>query len=93
MIRSFKDKSSEQLYTEGASKKFPPDIVKRAYLALVVLNAAPTLQTLRNIPAYNLKKRKGPDKELYSLRINKQWQVRFRWDNDDAYDVEVADTH
>lgn len=56
-----------------------------------MLNRASVLSDLRNPPSNHLESLKGDRKGQYSVRINDQWRVCFRWDGQDAYDVEIAD--
>jgi proteic killer suppression protein len=58
-----------------------------------MLNRALNLIDLRLPPANRLEKLKGDRKDQYSIRINNQWRICFRWQNGDAYDVEIVDYH
>ena len=57
------------------------------------INAAVVLEDLRVPPSHHLERLKGERKGLYSIRINDQWRVCFRWKEGDAYDVEIVDYH
>ena len=60
---------------------------------LLILHAASTLDDLKVPPGNRLEKLKGDRKRQYSIRINDQWRVCFRWKGGDAYDVEIVDYH
>ncbi len=58
-----------------------------------MLNRAQTLQDLRVPPANRLEALKGKRQGQYSIRVNDQWRVCFRWERGDVYDVEITDYH
>lgn len=93
MIRSFADSESEQFYATGRARRVPPDIRRRAAMRLTQLNSATQLQDLRSPPSNRLELLKGDRKGQYSIRINDQWRVCFRFVNGDAFDVEIVDYH
>ena len=93
MIKSFLDKESENFYITGKSKKYPPDIFKTALRKLDYLNSALTIDDLKVPPANRLEKLQGNFKEFYSIRINKQYRVIFKFKNSNAYDVKIIDYH
>jgi len=93
VIESFRDKETERVWRREYSKRFPRDIQERALMKLQQLNAAGDLKDL-SIPASNrLEVLKGDRKGEYSIRVNKQWRICFRWQNGHASDVEIADYH
>ncbi len=75
------------------SKKIPSPIQRVAMKKLWMLNAATILEDLLIPPANRLEKLKGKMKDRYSIRINNQWRIRFKWERNDAYDVEIIDYH
>lgn len=95
MIKSFADKETQKIYRQEFSKKIPTDIQCIALRKLVVLNNAKTLLDLKNPPANRLEKLKGDRNGQYSIRINDQWRICFRWEdsNMSAQDVEIVDYH
>jgi proteic killer suppression protein len=93
MIRSFRDKETEKVFRREASRKFPPALQRLAQRKLVVLDGAEALQDLRIPPGNRLEKLRGDREGHYSIRINDQWRICFRWSNGDAEDVEIADYH
>ena len=93
MIRSFRCKETERIWHGNSSRKFPGDIQDRALRKLRQLDAAATVDDLRNPPGNRLEVLKGDRAGQMSLRINDQWRICFRWSNGDATDVEIADYH
>ncbi|MBS1820403.1 MAG: type II toxin-antitoxin system RelE/ParE family toxin [Acidobacteria bacterium] len=92
MILSFKDAETERVFTTGKSKRFGP-VARTAARRLGVISFAKTLEDLRNPPGNRLEALKGDRKGQYSIRINDQYRVCFRWDGQDASDVEIVDYH
>lgn len=93
MIRSFGDKNTERLFDREFVPRFPTEIVRAALQMLEILNAAQRLNELRSPPGNQLKKLSGDRNGQHSIRINKQWRICFRWQEGDAYDVEIVDYH
>ncbi len=93
MIQSFKDKEAEKIFRRQRSRKLPGGIQQAALRKLRMLNRALNITDLRVPPANRLEKLKGDRKDQYSIRINNQWRICFRWQNGDAYDVEIVDYH
>ncbi len=93
MIQSFGDAETERFFATGRSRRFPPEIRRRAAMRLTQLNAATRLEDLRLPPSNQLEPLKGDRKGEYSIRINDQWRICFRFAKGDAYDVEIVDYH
>jgi len=93
MIRSFKSKEAEKLFGRVRSAKLPGDIQRVALRKLRMLNRAKTLADLRVPPANRLERLSGDRAGQYSIRINDQWRICFRWEAGDAFDVEIVDYH
>jgi len=93
VIRSFKNPETERIFNRERSRKPPQGIHRPALKKLLVLDAADSLADLRIPPGNRLDKLSGNRKDLHSIRINDQWRVCFRWNNGDAFDVEIADYH
>ncbi len=93
MILSFQGKETESIWSGRASKKLPRDMQDRAFKKLRQLEAARTLDDLKNPPGNNLEALKGDRKGQHSIRINRQWRICFTWCNGDAEDVEIVDYH
>ena len=93
MIRTFADRSTEELYTNGKSKQFPSDIWRRALRRLDYIDLASRLNDL-NVPPSNRLHKLGRDRAgQYSVSVNDQWRICFRFVDGDAYDVELTDYH
>ena len=87
-------KSIEEFYITGKkSKKISSDITKVALRKLYYLNSAIRLEDLKIPPANSLERLKGDLKDFYSIRINKQYRVIFKFINGNAYDVDIVDYH
>jgi len=91
VIKSFADKATAALFSGRRVRSFPPDIHRRAYAKLQALDAADTLNFLRVPPSNRLEQLRGDREGQWSIRINDQWRICFRWEDPDAYDVEVTD--
>lgn len=92
MIRSFRCKETEQLFSTGSSRRFAAfrAIAERK---LQQLDSAETLEFLRSPPGNRLEALAGDRQGHYSIRINDQWRVIFRWTREGPADVEIIDYH
>ena len=93
MIRSFRDAETELIWQRRVSKKLPRDIQVVALRKLYMINRALAITDLRIPPANRLEKLSGSRRGQYSIRINRQWRICFRWSDDSAHDVEIVDYH
>lgn len=93
MIKSFKCKETEKIFNRLYSKKFSDDIQRIALRKLRMINRAKGLNDLKVPPGNRLEALKGDRKGQYSVRINDQWRVCFKWQENDAYNVEIVDYH
>lgn len=95
MILSFAKTSTktERIWAGLRSRQLPPEIQNRALDKLRLLNRAKTLDDLRNPPGNHLEALKGDRAGQHSIRINNQWRICFRFEDGNAYDVEIADYH
>jgi proteic killer suppression protein len=93
VIRSFRDKHTERLFHREPIRKLPHAIHRVALRKLVQLDAATSLDDLRVPPGNRLAKLTGDRAAEYSIRINDQWRICFRWERGNAYDVEIVDYH
>jgi toxin HigB-1 len=93
MIRNPRHEFAFAAWNRIAIKGIPTDILRVAYRKLLQINNARSLDDLRSPPGNRLELLKGDRKGQYSIRVNDQWRVCFRWSNEDAYDVEVCDYH
>lgn len=93
MIKSFKNNETEKIYQRQISKKLPIDIQQVSLRKLRMINNVKNISDLRVPPANKLEKLKGDRAGEYSIRINDQWRVCFKWHEGDAYEVEITDYH
>lgn len=93
MIRTFADNGTERFYVTGKSRRFPPDVLKRAVRRLTQIDAAMIIDDLRVPPSNRLESLVGSRSGQWSIRINEQWRVCFRFENGEACDVEIVDYH
>jgi toxin HigB-1 len=93
VIKSFKDRETQQIFTRQHSRRLPPDIQPVALRKLRMLNNAHALTDLQGPPANRLEKLAGDRAGQYSIRINDRWRVCFAWRDDEAYEVEIVDNH
>jgi proteic killer suppression protein len=96
MIVSFGDRSASDLFhgiSSRYARKLPGQIHELALYKLDVLNAALVLDDLRPPPGNRLELLRGELKGFYSIRINSQWRIIFRWTQSNATDVQVVDYH
>ncbi|OGG93078.1 MAG: plasmid maintenance system killer [Candidatus Lambdaproteobacteria bacterium RIFOXYD2_FULL_50_16] len=93
MIKSFQDKQTEKISQGDRVKALPPQIAKRALMRLQRIDAALTLDDLLGPPSHRLEALKGDLAGFYSIRINEQWRVVFRFESGQAFDVKITDYH
>ncbi|MHB9119367.1 MAG: type II toxin-antitoxin system RelE/ParE family toxin [Burkholderiales bacterium] len=93
MIRNFASTETEQFFASGKSRRFPPEILKRVAMRLTQLDAATRIEDLRLPPSNRLEALFHDRAGQWSIRINDQWRVCFRFESGDAYDVEIVDYH
>jgi toxin HigB-1 len=93
MIKTFGDRHTEGLYVTGKSRRFPQHIAKRAARKLEYVDLATCLDDLKVPPGNKLHELKRDRKGQHAIAINDQWRICFRFEDGDAYDVEVADYH
>lgn len=95
MILSFANTSTqtERIWSGLRSKQVPVDIQSRALAKLRMLDAADTLDDLKNPPGNRLHELKADRVGQHSISINRQWRICFRFKDGNAYDVEIVDYH
>jgi toxin HigB-1 len=93
VIRSFGDRDTERLFRRERVRRFPANLLRIMLRKLVVLDAAEGLTDLRVPPGNRLEKLRGERAGQYSIRINEQWRICFRWSDGNAHDVEIVDYH
>lgn len=93
MIRSFRDRETEKVFRREPRTKFGRNVERAALRKLLILHAAESLHDLRVPPGNRLEKLSGDRAGQYSIRVNDQWRICFRWNDGDAWDVEIVDYH
>lgn len=96
-IKGFKDKLTAKINNGEKSKQtqklLPADLRQKAQIKLAVLNAATSLNDLRELRGNRFEALKGDRAGQFSIRINDQYRLCFSWREGDAYDVEIVDYH
>ncbi len=93
MIKTFADKQTKELYETGKSRRLPPNIRNRAVRKLEYIDLATSLDDLKVPPSNRLHELERDRKGQYSIAINDQWRICFRFLDGDVYDVEITDYH
>jgi toxin HigB-1 len=93
MILTFADRETQQLFVTGKSKRLPPDLTRRALRRLEYVDLANDLSDLKVPPSNRFHALTGDREGQFSIAINDQWRVCFRFIDGDAYDVEITDYH
>jgi proteic killer suppression protein len=96
-IRNFKNKETEDINYGRATKeafRIPPkELHRKAQIKLARLGAVTSIHDLQDIRGNRFEKLKGERKDQYSIRINDQYRICFKWENENAVDVEIVDYH
>jgi proteic killer suppression protein len=93
MIKTFGNKETEKIWKGIRSKKLPNEIQEVARRKLRMLNNSQDINDLRIPPSNRLEKLKGEMDDYYSIRINNQWRIIFKWIGNDSYSVTIIDYH
>jgi toxin HigB-1 len=93
MIASFVDRDTESLFRRERVRRLPANLQRVMLRKLVQFDAATVLDDLRAPPGNRLELLKGDRAGQYSIRVNEQWRVCFRWKNGAPHDVEIVDYH
>ena len=93
MIESFASDETKEIFLGKTSTKLPKDIQRTARRKLIYLDDADDLQDLLAPPGNRLEKLKGDRAGQYSIRINDQWRICFKWSDNKAKNVEIVDYH
>jgi len=93
MIISFGDKNTEKIWNGIVVKKPAIEIQEIGRRKLRMLHNSIDINDLKVPPSNRLEKLKGNLKEFYSIRINNQWRIIFKWNNGNAEDVKIIDYH
>lgn len=92
MIKSFSCKNTEKLFSDISVRKFQ-SFERVARRKLLMIHGAERLDDLKSPPGNKLEALKGDRKGQYSIRINDQFRICFRWIGNQAIDVEIVDYH
>jgi proteic killer suppression protein len=93
MIISFGNSETEQVWLGNRVKKLPIEIQNIGRRKLRIINNSVDIADLRIPPANRLEKLSGKLKDFYSIRINDQWRIIFKWNSGNASEVEIIDYH
>ncbi|MCL2161339.1 MAG: type II toxin-antitoxin system RelE/ParE family toxin [Betaproteobacteria bacterium] len=93
MIKTFANKQTAALFSGLFVRQFDGQWARVAREKLKQINAAASIEFLRVPPGNRLEALKGDRKEQWSIRINEQWRICFRFEGGNAYDVEIVDYH
>ena len=97
MATTFRNQGTEDVFngvsSKAARKVCPPNVVERAREKLFLVDDAETLEDLRIPPGNRLEALRGDRSGEYSIRINRQYRICFRWSEQGARDVEITDYH
>jgi toxin HigB-1 len=93
VIQSFADSDTERVWRRQRVRRFGSDLQRMANRKLLIIDAAEKLNDLRVPPGNRLERLRGNRAAQYSIRINDQWRICFRWTAAGAADVELTDYH
>ena len=93
MILSFGSNETKKIWDGEPIKKFPLRIQELSRRKLRMLNSSQNLADLKIPPSNRLEKLKGNLKDYFSIRINDQWRIIFKWNNNNASEVQIIDYH
>ncbi len=93
MIKTFADKETQKVFVKGKSKRLPPDLIQRAIRRLEFIHWTTDINDLRVPPSNRLHALKGNKEGQYSISINDQYRICFKYINGDAFDVKITDYH
>ena len=93
MIKSFGNKETRKVWKGTRSNKLPMSIQRIGRRKLRMLNNSFTLNDLKIPPSNKLEKLSGNLKGFYSIRINEQWRIIFKWENGNTFETRIMDYH
>ncbi len=93
MIKSFSVSETEKIWNGKKSAKIPPVIHKRAFAKLLIINSEESEDDLKIPPGNKFERLLGNLKDYCSIRINDQWRIQFKFQNNEAYEVQIVDYH
>ena len=93
MILTFGSRDTEKIWNGERIKRIPTEIQQIGRRKLRMLNNSQNIADLRIPPSNRLEKLSGKLKDFYSIRINDQWRIIFKWESNHASEVEIVDYH
>jgi proteic killer suppression protein len=93
MILSFYDKDSQKVFNGEFIRRLPKELHKKALMRLMAINSAKGIEELQFPPSNRLHKLLGDRKNQWSISINDQYRICFKFENGNATDVEIVDYH
>lgn len=93
VLRSFRDRDTERVWRRQRLSKLDENTQRMALRKLLILDAADALGDLRVPPGNRLEKLRGDRADTYSIRVNRQWRICFRWTAAGPEDIEIVDYH
>ena len=93
MLKSFGDRATERVFNRVSARRWSTQVQRAALKKLLILDAAEELADLRVPPGNRLEKLRGDRQGQYSIRINDQWRLCFRWKAGHVHDVTIVDYH
>jgi toxin HigB-1 len=93
VIQTFADKVTAAVFSGLQVRRLPPAFQETARRKLKLIDAAISLDGLRVPPGNRLEALRGERKGQWSIRVNEQWRICFRWKEGDAFEVEIVDYH
>jgi len=93
VIKTFADRRTKALYETGKSKRLPTEVWERAMRKMEYLDLATNVTDLRIPPSNRLHRLERDKAGQYSISVNNQWRICFRFEDGDAFDVEITDYH
>ena len=93
VIKTFADRHTQELFATGRSTRLPPEITRRVRRKVEYIDLASQIGDLRVPPGNRLHKLAGDREGQYAIAINDRWRICFRFEDGDAFDVEITDYH
>ena len=92
-MKRFKDALTQQIFDGVPVKGIPSDILRRAVIKLTMVEAATAIHELATPPSNHLEKLKGNRVGQWSIRVNDQYRICFKWHDNRAFEIELTDYH
>ncbi|MBR5402206.1 MAG: type II toxin-antitoxin system RelE/ParE family toxin [Treponema sp.] len=91
--KTFGNSETEKIWNGKKSPKLPPEIHKRAFAKLLIIHSAESEEDLKIPQGNKFEHLSGNLKDYCSIRINDQWRIQFKFQNNEAYEVQIVDYH